>query len=309
MVNFFDNLRFWHEKRIKLLDKIKIYSIINYIIYIISNAILPIYFRITCKKQCYSITNENLGRNKKIIVSLTSFPQRITVVHLTIESILHQTMLPDKIILWLSEQQFPKKKIPERLSKLTSRGVEIRFVDGDLRSHKKYYYAMKEFIEDIIITIDDDIYYRNDLIENLIFWHNKYPEKIIANWLRIVKLDLQGNSTYRSWPEATKQGEVIFRGCAIGCAGVLYPPYSLYEDVCDENLIKELCLTADDIWLASQASLKHTDYVFTNYKQHHLSVRIHNNITLLDQNRIKNQQVVEAINKYYKQSIGIVPLS
>ena len=35
MVNFFDNLRFWHEKRIKLLDKIKIYSIINYIIYIV----------------------------------------------------------------------------------------------------------------------------------------------------------------------------------------------------------------------------------------------------------------------------------
>lgn len=309
MVNFFDNLRYWHEKRKPLLEKCKFYPAMNHIAYLLANIFLPVYFRITSGNSRYSIQSKSQKEKRRVIVSLTTFPARIHTVYLTIESLLHQKTLPDKIILCLSESQFPDHIIPKNLEKLTSRGLEIHFLKGDMRSHKKYLYAMKEFPEDIIITVDDDIFYRNDLVETMIAWHKKYPNKIIANWIKKVMNDADGRSVYKHWPETTIQGEIIPKACAIGCAGVLYPPHSLFRDFNDIKLIQRLCMTADDIWLAAQASLNHTEYVFTNYKQHHLSVKIPHNVTLLQENQTKNQQVLDAINEHYQTSIGTSPLA
>ena len=53
------------------------------------------------------------------------------------------------------------KDIPDNLlGYYNKKQLEIIFVEEDLRSHKKYYYAFKEYQNDIIITIDDDIFIR-----------------------------------------------------------------------------------------------------------------------------------------------------
>ena len=49
----------------------------------------------------YGVTTEK--RDTRLIVSLTSFPARIKTVHQTINTLLRQTVKPDHIILWLSE--------------------------------------------------------------------------------------------------------------------------------------------------------------------------------------------------------------
>ena len=41
-----------------------------------------------------------------LIVSLTSFPQRFSTLHLTIKTLLSQSMRPDEIILWIYEKDF-----------------------------------------------------------------------------------------------------------------------------------------------------------------------------------------------------------
>ena len=53
----------------------------------------------------------------KVIISLTSYPARIDTVHLTIRSILRQTVQADKILLWLSIEEFPNKyaDLPQNL--------------------------------------------------------------------------------------------------------------------------------------------------------------------------------------------------
>ncbi|MBQ2886366.1 MAG: hypothetical protein IJE43_21810 [Alphaproteobacteria bacterium] len=48
--------------------------------------------------------------NMKVIVSLTSYPARINIVHKTIESLLNQTYKADKVILYLAYEQFQIKK-------------------------------------------------------------------------------------------------------------------------------------------------------------------------------------------------------
>ena len=62
------------------------------------------------------ITKEK--RFPKIIVSLTTYPGRIDIVHKTIITLLQQTMKPDEVILWLAEEQFPDKKLPKSLTEL-----------------------------------------------------------------------------------------------------------------------------------------------------------------------------------------------
>lgn len=110
--------------------------------------------------------DEKKRRDDSIIVSMTTFPARIGYVHLAIKSLLNQTVSPGKIILWLAKDQFQDVEIPQQLRALCTYGLEIRFCDEDLFAHKKYYYAMRAFPEQIIVTYDDDIIYPEDLWKN-----------------------------------------------------------------------------------------------------------------------------------------------
>ena len=55
------------------------------------------------------------------------------------------------------------------------RGLDIRFVDGDLRSHKKYFYAFQEFTEKVIVTVVDDALYPEELTKALWQYHFEHP--------------------------------------------------------------------------------------------------------------------------------------
>ena len=63
--------------------------------------------------------NGTTGDDKGIIISLTSFPQRMYEIHYTLYSLLTQSVKPAKVILWLGEEQFPnlEKDIPEKVLK------------------------------------------------------------------------------------------------------------------------------------------------------------------------------------------------
>ena len=106
--------------------------------------------------------------NPKLIVSLTSHPPRIRTTVVTLNTLLRQTLKPNKLILWLAESQFPKKEkdLPKDLLELRDLGLEIRWCE-DFKSYKKLIPALKEFPNDIIITADDDLYYEEDWLESL----------------------------------------------------------------------------------------------------------------------------------------------
>ena len=123
---------------------------------------------------CKRVGIKKIKREQKIIVSLTTFPKRIDSVWITIETLLRQTVKPDEVILWLAKQQFDDLNVlPQKLLDLQRRGLTIRFCD-DLRSHKKYFYVMQEYPKDIIVLVDDDMFYPKDTINKLIKMHKKY---------------------------------------------------------------------------------------------------------------------------------------
>src|SRR5690606_22827294 len=113
----------------------RLFSLSRLIIRSISNVVLPVYLDLTKNLSQYRIVPPTKG-SIEVVVSLTSFPARINTVWLVIESLLRQKVKPDKLILWLSKDQFSSIDVlPKRLKSQILRGLEIRFVEGDLRSH------------------------------------------------------------------------------------------------------------------------------------------------------------------------------
>ena len=204
----------------------------------------------------YGLNKKN--RSKRIVVSMTSYPKRIDTVWLTIETLMRQTVKPDKIILWLADSQFNGiESLPKELVRLQNRGLTIRFCD-DLRSHKKYYYVMQEYPNDLIILVDDDMFYPYDTIKCLTRMHKKYPDDICTMTAQVM------GDSYISKPSSWRNpymNEVfehseniqIFTG-----SGSLYVPNALDKQVFDVNNIRELCPYADDLWLTFMAHRKGT---------------------------------------------------
>ena len=118
----------------------------------------------------YYTNNPIILSTKKsdVVVSLTSFPGRINEVYIVIQSMLRQTLLPKKIILWLSKEQFKDIKLPLNLTSLINDIFIIKFVEGDIRSHKKYFYVLSEYSDCKIIIIDDDLFYPSDMVEKMV---------------------------------------------------------------------------------------------------------------------------------------------
>ena len=242
----------------------------------------------------------NKDRQENVIVSLTSFPARISYVYMTIESLLRQTMLPSKIILWLSKKQFQiEEAVPLQLRNLQNEVFTIRYVDGDIRSHKKYYYSFKEFPDNTIITVDDDIIYPPKLVEQLLDTSDSFPNCIVANVARKLTYCDGKLNNYKQWAEANpfEINDIV----QIGVGGVLYPPHCLFEDCLKLELSQKLAPSVDDLWLNTMARLKGTPVVKTSNHRAFLPIVIKNDQTLTSVNvgQNRNDEQLNQIRTYY----------
>ena len=186
-------------------------------------------------------------RKQKIIVSLTSYSKRFKTLDLCIKSIMTQTVKPDRIILYLTEEE--KDVVPDELLDLEKYGLEIRYVYEDYRPHKKYMYAMREYPNDLIITIDDDAIYDHRLIEKLVKTHKKYPFAIVTGRARKIELRENTFGLYNTWQLSEDEEKPSMLLIATGVGGVLYPPKLLdIELLTNETYIKQY-INVDDLWL------------------------------------------------------------
>lgn len=194
---------------------------------------------------------------KKVIVSLTSFPAAIPLAVQAIQSILDGSVKPDKVILYLTASQFPEGKIPQELSDLRDKNplFEVRFYEENIRSYTKLVPALKDFPCDIIVTVDDDILYHKNLLRRLLSFHKKYPDAIIGHRCRNLAL----NAPYSAWKRYKWHRFILrslrpkFTDVQTGVGGVLYPPNSLKAEMLDSKIFMDLAPTVDDIWFWAAA--------------------------------------------------------
>lgn len=239
----------------RFLETIKFNSCVRLLMRQLANTIVPM-------RYLNSSANPST-ENIPVVVSLTSFPTRIGKVWVVIESILRQTKRPERIILWLSKSQFPGQlnDLPKKLVSQIENGLEIRFVDGDVKSHKKYYYAFIEFPNKYILTIDDDLLFPSYFLDGLYKSALDNPNSVIASFGSKIKWDFSKNYFYKIYQriEPGSSGKDLFFGSG---GGTLFPPNKLYRYLDDINTIMDLCPTADDIYLNAIVRLAGLDVTF-----------------------------------------------
>ena len=240
---------------VQWLDRFKLYEDQNGISAYIERAVRKAVNKLE-RAYCEGLDDDTLKKAKPIqddsvIVSMTTFPARIGYVHLAIKSLLNQTVKPGKVILWLAKEQFLDVEIPEHLQKLCEYGLEIRYCEEDLLAHKKYYYAMREFPDHIVVTYDDDIIYPEDSLERLLKMHARYPKAIICNRGREIEVENGEVMPYRYWKVSGRvpAGKPCYQVMASTGAGTLYPPHCMPEETFDIAKIRQFALTADDLWI------------------------------------------------------------
>ena len=181
-------------------------------------------------------------------------------IHLTLYTLLNQSTKPDKLILWLTKEEFPRgeRDVPRKVRRLRKYGLSIDWCNH-IRSYQKLIPSLKAYPNDIIVTADDDIYYPNNWLELL---YNSYlNNKSIIHCHRAHKIGLDENNMllpYKNWDKQTTDRNKSFLIFLTGVGGVLYPPQTLHSDVIKENIFMNLTPNADDIWFWAMAVLNGT---------------------------------------------------
>lgn len=208
--------------------------------------------------------NTSKNRSEKLVVSFTSYPQRFDNIRLTIKTILYQSFKPDKIILYLSKEECNEDSIPSQILKLQKYGLKIVYVDKNLKPHKKYYYSMLNYSEDIIVTIDDDILYPRNFLKSLYKSYKKYPDCISAARVHLIQKNNKGIvDEYNKWVyECQEIEEPSYWLFPTGAGGILYPPHILPKETFQIDVIEKICLGADDIWLKYMETLAQKKVVY-----------------------------------------------
>lgn len=187
-------------------------------------------------------------RDKIIICSLTSYPARIAFVSCAIKSIMLQTCRPDRVILWLAEEQFPTKVLPNDLLSLVRYGLEIKWIH-DMYGHKKYYYPVKEQkSNEVVITFDDDIIYSPKCIERLMKVHRKFPDCLVCERGQVF-IDKTEHNPGR-WKTISGIGTKLptFSMNPSPGGGCLIPYGAFYKDAVNEECFTSLAYKNDDLW-------------------------------------------------------------
>ncbi|MDR0308203.1 MAG: glycosyltransferase [Chitinispirillales bacterium] len=194
-----------------------------------------------------------------LIISLTSFPQRISEIKYTIYSLLDQTILPEKIILWLAESQFPNKEhdLPEELLSLRKFGLLISWCE-DIRSYKKLIPALEWFPKHYIATADDDLYYKKTWLEKLWLEHLKYPDDLICHLGAKILFNDKKVLPYTQWIRYIKGKLLGERILVCSGGGALYHKRYLHNDICKKELFLNLAPYADDLWFYFMTILNDT---------------------------------------------------
>ena len=186
----------------------------------------------------------------ELVISLTSYAARFPTLHLTLKSLLDQSVRPNRIVLWMAHDDVGR--LPEEVRALAGETLEIRETE-DLRNFKKILPSLKAFPGAFILICDDDSYYPDNWLERTVAAYDPQEPTIVCNRAHKVAYTPSGEvAPYRSWKRnwahsstATARTDIL----PTGNGGVLYPPGSLPPETNDLELIRQLSATSDDVWL------------------------------------------------------------
>lgn len=202
---------------------------------------------------------------KRIIVSMATIPSRKERLLENLPAILNQSYYFDKLIINITDNLSDDDyEFYDSLTKKDDR-ISINRAEAKWRSCNKLLPTIKSHPEDVIITIDDDIYYPKHCFKYLVEQYEKTPNCVIAHEINPLLLD-EGTgyiSFYngRDIKLMQKEWGKYLSGCA------LFPPH-IFDgtDLFDyDKMMKCTNAVNDELWFWINSTLNGIMVVGLNY--------------------------------------------
>lgn len=247
-------------------------------------------------------------RAEKVIVSLTSYKPRINDVKYAVYSLLNQTLPPDKLILWLDEDSFPQREenLPRDLLRLRKFGLTIDWCEN-LRPYKKLIPVLEKYPDDIIVTADDDIFYRPDWLKILYDEHLKNPDCLVAHYGYRIRINNLGKiyprqNWYWLFTPIRSSPAMLANPSGTG-GGLLLKKSFFHNDVLNREIFLQVAPIDDELWFWAMAVLNGTKTKFPFGAMNRvISVDLdeqQSGRTLWSQNKIKKDFWLSKIIEHY----------
>ena len=257
-------------------------------------------FKCKCVEEFFDDT-QNIKTIGNLIVSLTTYPKRIGLVHHTVKSILGQSIRPREVVLWLTESEFPGREsaLPSSLTDLVKFGLKIRWCEA-IRSYQKLIPSLRQYPEDVIVTADDDLIYTRYWLEKLWKTHLDDPTCIVFHRGRFIK----PGKPYNDWGIIT-HAQTPSEACLTlptGCGGVLYPSHCFKKEIFNQAAFLKFAPMADDLWFWAMAMFSGVRYRQVFAYENVLNVMAGSQVTSLSEDNVgsgKNDWQFKAILKHY----------
>ena len=180
-------------------------------------------------------------------VSLTSWLPRFSSLPFVLINLLEQDLLPSKIIVWLSFEDY--ELFDTQLREIFEQSIiEFRKTEN-FGPHKKWL-PLTLLSEEPFVICDDDIFYPS-------FWYRSLIESDDGSTYtahRCHRLDISSEKEflpYERWDKDITEYSPIssHRLFAVGCGGALIYPERISSRFRNWEIIKKVCPKSDDIWL------------------------------------------------------------
>lgn len=194
------------------------------------------------RKQYYFSEYDKIVK-AKIVVNITTWTKRDWCLYPMLKNLKQQTLYPDRIVLWLSEEEYDKDKLPQSIQKCIDEKLltDVMWVKQNTKGHKRYD-CFKYFNDCYNVLLDDDILYKPTFIEELVNETKKHQNCITVYSSYSVEYNGVHITRGQFIKEPSHKNNFIAGRCC-------FPPYTFPFDAYEnEEFRNEYVLNCDESW-------------------------------------------------------------
>jgi len=205
-----------------------------------------------------------------VIVNLTTTSHRLHLCSATIFSLIQQSLIPNKIIIWVSESSYLSDKgvssIPEWVSFLNGflnskeSLIEVKYT-ANTGPYRKIIPALRTFtVDDILVYADDDVIYGKDWLKKIITKFEMNDRRfVVAPRVRLIKKNILGiNRGYNSYPICSSDSLLKDEYIITGVGGCALCTSHIKDFFISMNDYLDVAPTTDDLWISKIIQLSGT---------------------------------------------------
>ncbi len=217
----------------------------------------PVFFEVaTLAKRCWEFREKLRHSQPRLIISLSSTPGRLGIIHDVIGSLNNQSLRPDVIYLnipvtvgdrHISEQE------RSVLVDLVKFYPKLRIIHGiDFGPATKLLGALpyEDDPSTLILTVDDDVIYHKETLRSYFINHLIHPNHSISSWCEEL-VDMEGSG---NWPGIHEDRQC--NGWACAWKGVLYSVGMFDYSIFNFSNVPAGCRVHDDVYISGFLFLK-----------------------------------------------------